>query len=235
MATQSGTAIQLGRASIVAIPGVEIQLRSRPLYAAFKRAIDTAGALVLLLLLAPVFLLVALAIVVDSGWPVLYRGERIGRGARMFQCVKFRTMRADADPGIHAEYLRALMRGQAGASNGLFKVPRDPRVTSVGAFLRRSSLDELPQLWNVLRGEMSLIGPRPEVAYALDHYEPWMYRRFEVLPGMTGLWQVSGRGRIGPREMLRLDVEYADRCDLGLDLEILARTIPAVLQGTGAG
>ncbi|HEV8471104.1 MAG TPA: sugar transferase [Candidatus Limnocylindria bacterium] len=234
MATRTGTSVSLAT-SIIALPGIEIQLRSRPIYTAFKRAMDTAGALVLLLLLSPLFLAAAIAIVVDTGWPVLYVGERLGRGGRTFGCLKFRTMRADADPGVHAEYLRELMRGHAAATNGIYKVPRDPRVTRVGAFLRRSSIDELPQLWNVLRGEMSLSGPRPEVPYALEHYEPWMYRRFEVTPGMSGLWQVSGRGEIGPRDMFRLDVEYADRCDLWLDLRILALTLPAVLHGTGAG
>ena len=234
MATRTGTSTSIA-SSVIALPGIEIQLPSRPFYAALKRAIDTAGALVLLILLSPFLLAVAIAIVVDTGWPVLYIGERLGRAGRTFGCVKFRTMRADADPGVHAEYLRELMRGHVGATNGLYKVPRDPRVTRVGAFLRRSSIDELPQLWNVLRGEMSLSGPRPEIPYALEHYEPWMFRRFEVRPGMTGLWQVSGRGRIGPRDMFRLDVEYADRCDLWLDVRILVRTLPAVLQGTGAG
>jgi len=233
MAAQSGTSMSFAAVTAIAIPGIEIRLRSRPFYTAVKRAADTAAALVLLLFLSPIFLAVALAIIVDNGWPVLYVGERIGRAARTFRCVKFRTMRVDADPRVHAEFLRELMRGQAAAS-GLFKVPRDSRITRVGTFLRRSSLDELPQLWNVLRGEMSLIGPRPEALYALENYEPWMYRRFEVTPGVTGLWQVSGRSKIGPRDMLRLDVEYAERCNFWLDMRILARTIPAVLRGTGA-
>jgi len=143
-------------------------------------------------------------------------------------------MRADADPSVHAAYLRELLQGRTTATDGIFKVPSDPRITRIGAFLRKSSLDELPQLANVLRGEMSLVGPRPEVPYALTDYEPWMYRRFEVTPGITGLWQVRGRGRIGLRDMLRLDVEYAEACDLALDLEILVRTLPAVVRTTGA-
>ena len=235
MATQSRTSVQFEGTSAVTIPGAGADLRSRHLYPAMKRVMDVAGALVLLILLAPVFLAVAIAIVADTGWPVLYIGERIGRSGRAFRCIKFRTMRVDADPSVHADYLRELMVGHASSTNGLHKVPDDPRVTRTGSFLRRSSLDELPQLWNVLRGEMSLIGPRPEVGYALDAYEPWMYRRFEVTPGMTGLWQISGRGEIGPRDMLRLDVEYADRCDLWLDLRIIVLTIPAVVRGTGAG
>jgi lipopolysaccharide/colanic/teichoic acid biosynthesis glycosyltransferase len=135
---------------------------------------------------------------------------------------------------VHAAYLRDLLQGRTGSTDGIYKVPSDPRITRVGAFLRKSSLDELPQLVNVLWGEMSLVGPRPEVPYALTDYEPWMYRRFEVSPGITGLWQVRGRGRIGLRDMLRLDVEYAQECGLALDLEILARTLPAVVRTTGA-
>ena len=172
--------------------------------------------------------------VIDSGWPIFYRAERIGRDGRTFTVFKFRSMRHNADASIHAEYLRDLLRGEAQATNGIYKIPKDPRITRVGAFLRKSSLDELPQLVNVVRSEMSLVGPRPEVSYALAEYEPWMYRRFEVTPGMTGLWQVSGRGQLTVRGMLRLDVDYADRCDLGLDVSILLRTFKTVLRGTGA-
>ena len=222
-------------ASLVALPDVALRVRSRPAYTALKRIIDAIGAVALLLMLLPVFFVVSLAVVVDSGWPIFYRAERVGQGARTFTVLKFRSMRADADTSIHREYLRRLLSGQAGAANGLYKVPQDPRITRVGAFLRKTSLDELPQLVNVLKGEMSLVGPRPEVPYALADYEDWMYRRFEVRPGITGLWQVSGRGQLSVREMLRLDVAYAERCGLGLDLAILLRTVPAVLRGTGAG
>ena len=143
-------------------------------------------------------------------------------------------MLVNADASVHAEYLRDLLSGRAEATDGIYKIPRDPRITRIGGFLRKSSIDEFPQLVNVLRGEMSLVGPRPEVPYALADYEPWMFRRFEVQPGMTGLWQVSGRGELSVRDMLRLDVEYAERCDIGLDVGILVRTIPAVLRTTGA-
>lgn len=224
-----------GTTSVVALPDIALRVRSRPGYEVLKRVVDTLAALFLLIALLPVFLCIGLAVVIDSGWPIFYRGERIGRGARTFTVLKFRSMRADADPSAHREYLSQLLTGQAEASNGLFKVPHDPRITRVGRFLRKSSLDELPQLVNIVRGEMSLVGPRPEVPYALADYESWMYRRFEVTPGITGLWQVSGRGRLSVRDMLRLDVEYADRSSLGLDLGILARTLPAVLRGTGAG
>lgn len=235
MATRSTASLRIGGTSVVALPDAALRLRSRPTYAACKRAVDVVGAFALLLFLVPILLVVAIAIVIDTGWPVFYTGERVGRAARMFHVFKFRSMRADADASVHREYLFDLLSGRAASANGLYKVPKDPRITRIGAFLRKTSLDELPQLVNVLRGEMSLVGPRPEVPYALDQYEPWMYRRFEVAPGITGLWQVSGRGRIGVRDMWRLDVQYADRCDLGLDIGILVRTIPAVLRGTGAG
>ena len=203
-----------------------------PLYALAKRTLDLVCAAVLLVALLPVFALVGLAIVLESRGPVFYCAERIGRFGRPFCVAKFRSMRADADPEAHAAFIGSLLREEARCA--VYKVPDDPRITRVGAFLRKSSLDELPQLVNVVRSEMSLVGPRPEVSYALAEYEPWMYRRFEVTPGMTGLWQVSGRAQLTVREMLRLDVDYADRCDLGLDVSILLRTLKAVLRGTGA-
>jgi lipopolysaccharide/colanic/teichoic acid biosynthesis glycosyltransferase len=234
MAARTTKSIGLASTSLVAIPEDAFQERARSAYAVFKRVVDTIGAIVLILLLCPLFLIVALAVVIDSGWPIFYRGERIGRNAHTFRVLKFRSMRVNADSSIHAEYLRDLLQGRAEATGGIYKVPRDPRITRIGGLLRKSSIDEFPQLVNVLRGEMSLVGPRPEVPYALADYEPWMFRRFEVQPGMTGLWQVSGRGRLSVRDMLRLDVEYAERCDMGLDLDILVRTIPAVFRGTGA-
>jgi lipopolysaccharide/colanic/teichoic acid biosynthesis glycosyltransferase len=234
VAARTTNSAGLSGTSVVAIPDQALRERSRPAYAAVKRTIDTVGALVLLLLLSPLFLVVALAVVIDSGWPIFYRGERIGRNAHTFQVLKFRSMRVNADSSVHAEYLRELLNGHAQANGGIYKIPRDPRITRIGGFLRRTSIDEFPQLLNVLRGQMSLVGPRPEVPYALPDYEPWMFRRFEVQPGMTGLWQVSGRAQLSVRDMLRLDVEYAERCDIALDFDILARTIPAVLRGTGA-
>ena len=234
MAARTTSSSALSATSVVAIPDQALREHSRPAYAAVKRTIDTVGAIVLLLVLAPLFLIVALAVVIDSGWPIFYRGERIGRNAHTFRVLKFRSMRVDADSSVHAEYLRELLNGHAQAHGGIYKIPRDPRITRIGSFLRKSSIDEFPQLLNVLRGQMSLVGPRPEVPYALADYEPWMFRRFEVHPGMTGLWQVSGRGQLSVRDMLRLDVEYAERCDIAFDFGILARTIPAVLRGTGA-
>ena len=235
MATHRAQSFATPGASLVAVPDLSINVRSRPAYTGIKRTADMSMGVILLLALLPLFLIVGLAIVIDSGWPIFYRGERVGLGGRTFTVFKFRSMRADADSSVHREYLSQLLSGKIGESRGLYKVPRDPRITRVGAFIRKTSLDEFPQLVNVVKGEMSLVGPRPEVPYALADYEPWMYRRFEVTPGMTGLWQVSGRGKLGVRDMLRLDVEYADRCGVALDIRILMRTVPAVLRGTGAG
>jgi len=160
---------------------------------------------------------IALLVKLQDGGPVFFRQVRVGRDGRRFRLWKFRSMTCGMP------------------QNGLdLTVGDDPRVTPVGAWLRRLKLDEIPQLLNILAGEMSLVGPRPEVPYALADYEPWMYRRFDVLPGITGLWQVRGRGLIGVRGMLQLDVEYAEECDLAVDLEILVKTLPAVLRGTGA-
>ena len=206
----------------------------RTAYEVAKRTLDVLAAAILIVLIVPLVLVVALAIVIDDGWPIFYRGDRIGRGTRTFTVFKFRSMRADADPSVHAQYLRDLLRGQAESRSGVYKVPDDPRITRVGRFLRKTSLDELPQLANVLRGEMSLVGPRPEVPYALADYEPWMFKRFDVPAGITGLWQVRGRGLISVRGMLQLDVEYAETCGLGLDLAILLRTVPAVVRRRGA-
>jgi lipopolysaccharide/colanic/teichoic acid biosynthesis glycosyltransferase len=148
---------------------------------------------------------------------------------------KFRSMRVDADQSVHREYVVQLLRTGGSGEVTLYKVPNDKRVTRAGAWLRKTSIDELPQLFNVLRGEMSLVGPRPPLAYEVEEYEPWVRRRLEVRPGMTGLWQVSGRSTVGVQEMFRLDVEYVDRRSLGLDLKILLLTIPTVLlPGTAA-
>jgi lipopolysaccharide/colanic/teichoic acid biosynthesis glycosyltransferase len=197
-------------------------------YAAAKRLLDVVGAAVLLIMLLPVFALIAIAIKLDSPGQILYCAERIGLHGRRFCVVKFRSMRCDTDSRAHAEFIASLMRGENGCT--VYKVPNDRRITRVGAVLRRTSIDELPQLWNVLRGEMSLVGPRPDVPYAADKYEPWMRRRLLVKPGMTGLWQVSGRSRLSLLDMYHLDSAYADSASLGLDVSILLRTIPAVLR-----
>jgi lipopolysaccharide/colanic/teichoic acid biosynthesis glycosyltransferase len=182
-----------------------------------------------LVLTAPLVLVVYLAVRLTSPGPGFFRQVRVGAGRRAFVMYKFRTMRRDADPAIHEAYVRGLLRGEVEPEDGLYKLADDPRVTKIGALLRRTSLDELPQLFNVLKGEMSLVGPRPCLPSELVEFPDWADRRFDVRPGLTGLWQVSGRNRLTMTEGLRLDVEYVARRTLLLYLVILVRTVPAVL------
>jgi lipopolysaccharide/colanic/teichoic acid biosynthesis glycosyltransferase len=215
-----------------------------------KRCFDSIVALFLLLLLAPLLALIALLIVLESRGSPLFIQERAGslrvrRGgatvweARTFRLYKFRSMRqsSSAGPDPHVAHIKAFVAGQvdAGANGGTFKLSNDPRVTRVGQILRRTSLDELPQLVNVLKGEMSLVGPRPSPTYEVEAYDEWHYRRLEARPGLTGLWQVSGRCELSFEEMVQLDLDYVSRQSLSLDLKILVQTIPAVLAGRGAG
>jgi lipopolysaccharide/colanic/teichoic acid biosynthesis glycosyltransferase len=198
-----------------------------------KRAIDLAGATAGLILLAPLMLLIAALIRLETRGPVIFRQRRVGQGGRVFWFLKFRTMVADAEDRV--KYLEALNESSCGV---LFKIRNDPRITRVGRLLRRSSLDELPQLWNVLRGEMSLVGPRPlqmRDSELLARSDPEGYdRRLTVLPGLTGAWQVGGRSETDVFGMLQLDLEYVANRSVGLDLAILARTFAAVLRGRGA-
>jgi len=189
---------------------------------------DVVGAAVGLVLSAPLMLVAAIAIKLESRGPVLYRSTRVGRGGRPFTFYKMRSMVNGADQ--HRHHLSHLNE----CDGPVFKISRDPRVTAVGRFLRTTSLDELPQLWNVLRGEMSLVGPRPPIPEEVAHYQPWQMRRLEVRPGLTCLWQISGRSRIGFDEWMRMDLEYIRRRSFRLDLQILMRTIPAVLSREGA-
>ncbi len=193
-----------------------------------KRLGDIALAALLLLFGAPALVAIALAIRFDSRGPVLYRGSRVGKKGRTFRCCKFRTMVADADRT--KESLRGLNEHQGPT----FKLARDPRITRVGRFLRRYSLDELPQLWNVLRGEMSLVGPRPHPLDDFERYALEHFRRLNVTPGMTGLWQVTARNDPSFRRNLELDLEYIEHWSLWLDLRILCKTFSAVLQGSGS-
>ena len=196
-------------------PGEVVATPSRPLWALGKRAIDVT---------------LALLVRLDSTGPVLFRQTRCGRHRRPFTVLKFRTMTDGADHSVHRDYIAALARGGDDA-DGLKKLTADARVTRVGTLLRRSSLDELPQLFNVLRGDMSIVGPRPAIDYELEHYAPGHWARFDVRPGLTGLWQVSGRSRLGFTEMLALDAEYARRSSLLLDASILVRTPLEILRG----
>jgi len=193
-----------------------------------KRTLDVVLAGVGLVLFAPLWGLVALAIRLDSPGPILFRQERVGRGGAPFVLLKFRSMREDADRVV--QELLALNE----AKGPIFKIRNDPRMTRVGRFLRRWSVDELPQLWNVLRGDMSIVGPRPPLPREVAQYEPWQLRRLEAAPGLTGLWQVSGRSELSFDEMVMLDLYYIENWSLALDLRILLRTLPAVCRGGGA-
>ena len=207
---------------------------------AMKRGMDILGSLLLLILLSPVFFVIAAAIKLTSRGPVLFRQQRVGEHGTAFTFLKFRSMYVNNDASQHKEYVRKLIAGEAdkqtnGEGEAIFKLTNDPRITPVGNFLRRTSLDELPQFVNVLRGDMSLVGPRPPVPYEVEAYETWHRRRLlEAKPGITGLWQVQGRSRVGFDEMVRLDLHYARNCSPWLDLKILAQTPKAVIAGNGA-
>jgi lipopolysaccharide/colanic/teichoic acid biosynthesis glycosyltransferase len=209
---------------------VDAMAPPRVSYTALKRLLDVVAAVLLLLFLAPLLALCALAIRLESPGPVLFRQQRVGEGGRLFTMLKLRSMYASADVKAHRDYVASFIHGRAqpAAQEGLFKLVADPRVTRVGRWLRRTSLDELPQLWNVLRGEMSLVGPRPPIAYELEHYQPAHFGRLRAKPGITGLWQVSGRNRTTFEQMVALDLEYIQTRSLGMDLWILLRTIPVV-------
>ncbi|MFQ6014990.1 MAG: undecaprenyl-phosphate glucose phosphotransferase [Anaerolineae bacterium] len=195
---------------------------------AVKRAIDIVGSLACLILLSPLLLLIAMAIKLDSRGAVLFAQTRVGRGGKRFTLYKFRSMREGAE-----EEKRELT-GLNETAGPIFKIRDDPRLTRLGKFFRRTSLDELPQLYNVLRGDMSLIGPRPPLPSEVELYEDWHMKRLEVAPGMSGLWQVSGRSELSFDEMVMLDIYYIENWSLGLDFKIMLRTIPTVIFANGA-
>lgn len=212
-----------------------------------KRLLDLAGAAVAIALLAPLMAAVAVAVAASSPGPVVFRQVRLGRGGAPFVFLKFRTMTHGADDAVHRDFIARLIAGApAGeahrsapaddaATQGSFKLQDDPRVTRLGRFLRRTSLDELPQLFNVLRGDMSLVGPRPPIPYEARHYRAWHLRRLlQVKPGITGPWQVAGRSQVPFDEMVRMDLRYIARCSLALDLLLLLRTVGVVVSGRGA-
>jgi lipopolysaccharide/colanic/teichoic acid biosynthesis glycosyltransferase len=213
---------------------------TRKLALGFKRAMDIVGSALALLVLLPFFAIIALAIKASSEGPVLFSQDRLGQYGKKFRFLKFRSMRQNCDSKIHQEYVSRFIAGQVtpGNANGAaptFKIQKDPRVTSVGRILRKTSLDELPQFWNVLIGEMSLVGPRPPLEYEFKAYDVWHRRRvLEIKPGITGLWQVQGRSRTHFDDMVRLDLKYARAWSIWLDMEILLRTPAAVVSGDGA-
>ena len=220
--------------------------QEKRLYFLCKRGMDIILSLLMLIITLPLFLLIALLIKLDSPGPIVFGQGRVGlrrsRGKRrewetgIFNCYKFRTMYHHVGQGPHYACIKAFAEGEL-ASNGeaMFKLTDDPRVTRVGKVLRKTTLDELPQLFNVLRGEMSLVGPRPVPLYEVAEYKEWQRGRLTVLPGLVGLWQVNGRSSVSFDEMVRMDIEYIRNQSLWLDLKILLLAIPAVLSGKGAG
>jgi lipopolysaccharide/colanic/teichoic acid biosynthesis glycosyltransferase len=215
--------------------------RSAALYDGLKRLFDIVMSATLLALLAPLLLLIAALVKLKSPGPVLFRQVRVGRMMKPFEMLKFRTMYLNVDHSLHhafvSQFINAGTQDQQSGSGkpGFFKLVNDPRITPIGAVLRKTSLDELPQLWNVLRGEMSLVGPRPALPYEVEQYKRWHTRRvFEAKPGITGLWQVGGRSRTTFDDMVRLDLRYAKARSLWIDVKILLATPAAVFTGKGA-
>lgn len=222
-------------------PDLTRQADNKRTSGALKRTMDVVGSLLALLIAAPAFAAIAIAIKATSQGPIFFRQRRIGQHGKPFVFLKFRSMKVGNDATAHKEYVKRLISGKAerqpskGNSQGVFKLAGDPRITKFGAFLRKTSLDELPQFINVLKGEMSLVGPRPPIPYEVEAYDVWHRRRLlEAKPGITGLWQVSGRSRVTFDEMVRLDLRYAKSCSPWMDIKILLRTPIAVVMGSGA-
>ena len=209
---------------------------------ALKRSIDLAGALAGIVLLSPLMLLAAAAVALTSRGPIIFRQTRLGQGGRPFTFYKFRSMVANGDDRIHRAFVAGLIDGEpdrrepgADAEERLYKLTSDPRITTVGRFIRKTSIDELPQLFNVLKGDMSLVGPRPPIPYEAARYQAWHLRRLlSAKPGLTGLWQVEGRSKVSFNEMVRMDLRYIRDCSLELDLRILMKTVKVVLRCEGA-
>lgn len=202
-----------------------------------KRVVDICGSLLALLLFTPVIAAIAVVVKLTSRGPVFYCQKRVGQYGKLFDFYKFRSMYVNNDPGVHRDYVAQLIDGAKDVQqpNGMYKLVNDPRVTRVGRLLRKSSLDELPQFWNVLRGDMSLVGPRPPLPYEFERYRTWHRRRvLELKPGLTGLWQVKGRSRTTFDEMVRMDLHYARTRTLWMDLKLLVLTPAAMFSGTGA-
>src|SRR2546427_2972652 len=229
----------LGRVNPLLYPELRSRWEQRTSYDAIKRGLDVVGSLTLLVMLSPLLLLIAALVKLSSHGPVFFRQVRIGQMMTPFTMLKFRTMYSGTDHRVHHEFVRSFIKASGQVhepgKNGFFKLTNDSRVTPVGRLLRKTSLDELPQLWNVLRGDMSLVGPRPPLPYEFEQYEPWHRRRvLEAKPGITGLWQVDGRSRTTFDEMVRLDLRYARTRSLWTDIKILLMTPAAVISGKGA-
>ena len=213
----------------------------RKLFRLTKRMMDILGSALALAFFSPVFLIIAIAVKTTSDGPIFFRQRRVGQHGNSFWFLKFRSMYVNNDTQVHKQYVQRLIAGKAdkhpsnGGGEGVYKLTKDSRITRIGAFLRRTSLDELPQFLNVLKGEMSLVGPRPPIPYEVEAYEIWHRRRLlEAKPGITGLWQVSGRSRVKFDDMVRLDLQYARNWSPWMDIKILLRTPGAVVLGEGA-
>lgn len=222
-------------------PELHVRQDRIALFQLLKRGMDILGSLVLLLLLSPLLLAIAVLVKLSSRGPVLFHQMRIGQMMKPFMMCKFRSMYTNADHGIHHNYVSWFITSsgkgqeQGQEKNKIFKLTNDPRITPIGHFLRKTSLDELPQLWNVLVGQMSLVGPRPPLWYEVQQYKPWhRHRVLDAKPGITGLWQVTGRSRTTFDEMVRLDLRYAREQSLWADIKILLATPAAVINGKGA-
>ncbi len=220
--------------------GDDLRIRERMWAERFvKRLLDVMAALIVIVVGLPFFLAIALLIKLTSKGPVFFSQERIGKDGEEFTLFKFRTMRLNSDDGIHREFTRCFIEGRLANSavdektSAVYKLKDDPRVTAVGCFLRKTSLDEFPQFLNVLRGEMTIVGPRPPLSYEIEHYQDWHKLRLAVKPGLTGLWQVSGRSSVPFNEMVLLDLYYIEHWSLLLDFKIMLRTIPVMFFGSG--
>lgn len=233
---------RLSSARLTLYPDIRNRLNSHRKSRFVKRVIDVLGSVIALGVLLPFFLIISAMIKLSSEGPVFFRQQRVGQYGKRFTFLKFRSMYVNNDPSVHMEYTKKLIRAeQKGAGNGglqepgVFKIRNDPRVTPLGRFLRRSSLDEIPQLLNVLAGDMSLVGPRPPIPYELENYDLWHRRRvLEMKPGITGMWQVTGRSTTTFDEMVRLDIYYMTHWSLWLDFELIFKTPLVVLSGKGA-
>lgn len=201
----------------------------------FKRLLDIVFSFIAIVLTSPLMLVIAAAIKIDSKGPVIFKQKRLGKNGKPFMFYKFRSMYTNADDKIHREYLKNLIKNGKAAENGgkegVYKIVDDPRITRVGRFIRKTSLDELPQLFNVLKGDMSLVGPRPGLPYEFEEYEDWHKERIKVLPGITGLWQVSGRNALTFEDMIVLDLYYIENMSPWFDLQIMLKTIPVLVFG----
>jgi len=204
-----------------------------------KRSTDIVISLGVLVLGFPFLLAIALLIKLTSRGPVFFKQERVGEDGRSFALFKFRTMRTDCDDSIHREFTRNFIQGRLpepsldASDCAVYKLTDDPRITAVGGFLRKTSLDELPQFINILRGEMTIVGPRPPLQYEYECYDEWAKQRLKVRPGLTGLWQVSGRSAVSFKEMVHMDIYYIENWSLLLDFNIMLKTVPVMLSGTG--